>query len=108
MDQLNIRKYGLLDHVLVVRADAQPHIERTLQRNAQPSTRRLDLAIAAERHVHVVSPLGNAQPLGSGNIRLNFTRECAFLVAKLQRSKPTGMQSHVCIDRVCVETLAKH
>ncbi len=46
--------------------------------------------------------------LRSGEVRLNLARDRALLVAELQRSQSAGVQGHVGIDGVRIQTLAQH
>ncbi len=106
--QFDIRKHRLFDDIFVVRADADAHVERALQRDAQPSTCNFGFAVYRQRHIDVVTPLGDTQSLRSREVRLNFARDGAFLVAELQRGQPAGVQRDIGIHGIGIKTLPQH
>ena len=68
-----------------MRADADSEIERSLERNPQPSACHVQiLAVTSKRHVDVIATFCDSQPPGRGNIRLDLTCVRTPFVAELK------------------------
>ena len=83
--QVNVRKDRFLNNIFIMRADADSEIERSLERNPQPSACHVQiLAVTSKRHVDVIATFCDSQPPGRGNIRLDLTGVRAPFVAELK------------------------
>ena len=75
-----------LDHILVVRADADADIESAGHRHLCGSSRRFQLAIVArDEGVEIIAAFLDTHRFGCGDVGLHFVHDAAGRIAKLQR-----------------------
>ena len=93
-------------HVLVVRADAEAHVEISAEVDADCSAGGLEFSVrAGDVEVGVVASLEDADALRGGDVRLHFVGVHAGCVAKLQRGKTVAVAGGVDVFRAGVERL---
>ncbi len=98
-----------LDHILVVRADADADIERAGHRHLGGSSRRFQLAIVArDEGVEIIAAFLDAHRFGRGDVGLHLVHDAAGRVAKLQGCEADSVHGHVHGRRIAVQVLADH
>ena len=103
---LDVGEDGLLDDVVVVRANAEADIERLGQPDPERTARRLQrFAFAGYGHEDVIAALLDLNAARPLHVRLNLARRAAFDFAVLQRGQAVAVQRRVGVGRIRVETL---
>ena len=92
-----------------MRANADPDIEVSLQRDSQPSARHLGLALrGGQRHVDVIAPLCDTQSSGARKDSTEFLASSLPFRREIAVQSFHAVQGHVGVDGIRVEALPEH
>src|SRR5579872_894352 len=106
--ELEIREYGTLDHILVVRANANPHIKWRAERHSRRAVLFPSAGIRIDPHRKLIAALGNAHAFWRPKMRNNLMRHIPLFQPVLQRGQSVPMARHIHVGRIRVQALADH
>ncbi len=107
--QLDVGEGGFFGHVLVVGADADARVERSIEMQFDGCAHLVQrLAAHAEEHGDGVAALFKAQAAGRVDVELDVLRGCAGCTAVLESGHARAVLSRVGVDAVGVEGLPEH
>ena len=105
--QLDLRENRPLGGLGVVRADADPDVERRPEFDPYCRAGELHAVAGVDEKADVIFLLLEPDPPGRRDVRLDLVREVALGVAELQRGQAVAVERGVDIRRVGIEVLAE-
>src|SRR5207248_941226 len=100
----DITESGLLGRIFIMRTDSDAGIKRTVERNWHGTGGKMQIAsLLTQRNINVPADPSDPKPRRSRNVRLNFGRGAALLIAILQRSQSIPVQRNIRVNRIGIE-----